>query len=152
VADIFVSYTSQDRAWAEWIGQELKKLGHVVNIQDWAVAADGIQERQKIASHVLCVISEAHLKSPYFNPEEKIARWAASSQRSNFLLLAFIEPCEVPLANYAPATILSVSQANQPARHGRQYPRPENSAGRRGFLYQSGRSGLRHGSQNLRRP
>jgi hypothetical protein len=96
VADIFVSYTSQDRAWAEWIGQELKKLGHVVNIQDWAVAADGIQERQKIASHVLCVISEAHLKSPYFNPEEKIARWAASSQRSNFLLLAFIEPCEVP--------------------------------------------------------
>jgi uncharacterized protein (DUF433 family) len=28
VADIFVSYTSSDRDWAFWIGQELLKLGH----------------------------------------------------------------------------------------------------------------------------
>jgi hypothetical protein len=28
VADIFVSYTSSDRDWAFWIGQELEKLGH----------------------------------------------------------------------------------------------------------------------------
>jgi hypothetical protein len=28
VADIFVSYTSDDRDWAFWIGQELLKLGH----------------------------------------------------------------------------------------------------------------------------
>jgi hypothetical protein len=30
VADIFVSYTSGDRDWAFWIGQELLKLGHAV--------------------------------------------------------------------------------------------------------------------------
>jgi hypothetical protein len=30
VADIFVSYTSDDRNWAFWIGQELLKLGHAV--------------------------------------------------------------------------------------------------------------------------
>ncbi len=29
VADIFVSYTSSDRDWAFWIGQELEKLGHL---------------------------------------------------------------------------------------------------------------------------
>jgi hypothetical protein len=30
VADIFVSYTSDDRDWAFWIGQELLKLGHAL--------------------------------------------------------------------------------------------------------------------------
>ena len=29
MADIFVSYTSSDRDWAFWIGQELEKLGHI---------------------------------------------------------------------------------------------------------------------------
>src|ERR1700759_21259 len=35
VADIFVSYTSKDRDWAFWIGQELEKLGHVARIDAW---------------------------------------------------------------------------------------------------------------------
>jgi hypothetical protein len=33
VADIFVSYTSDDRDWAFWIGQELLKLGHEAHLQ-----------------------------------------------------------------------------------------------------------------------
>jgi hypothetical protein len=28
VADIFISYTSSDRDWAFWIGQQLEKPGH----------------------------------------------------------------------------------------------------------------------------
>jgi hypothetical protein len=34
VADIFVSYTSSDRQWAFWIGQELLKLGHAAHLHD----------------------------------------------------------------------------------------------------------------------
>jgi hypothetical protein len=41
VADIFVSYTSSDRPWAEWIGQELDKLGHVPRLHDWEISAGG---------------------------------------------------------------------------------------------------------------
>ena len=29
VADIFVSYTSSDREWAQWIALELERFGHV---------------------------------------------------------------------------------------------------------------------------
>jgi hypothetical protein len=39
VADIFVSYTSDDRDWAFWIGQELLKLGHAARMRWDAVAS-----------------------------------------------------------------------------------------------------------------
>jgi TIR domain len=32
MADIFVSYTSSDKAWADWIGQQLEALGHTPRI------------------------------------------------------------------------------------------------------------------------
>ena len=35
MADILVSYTSSDKEWAFWIGQELEKLGHTPHIHDW---------------------------------------------------------------------------------------------------------------------
>jgi hypothetical protein len=38
VADIFVSYTSNDRNWAFWIGQELLKLGHAPRIHEWEIS------------------------------------------------------------------------------------------------------------------
>jgi hypothetical protein len=39
VADIFVSYTSKDRQWAEWIGQQLIALGYVPHIHEWEMPA-----------------------------------------------------------------------------------------------------------------
>ena len=39
VADIFISYTSNDREWAFWIGYELEALGHVPHIHEWFPAA-----------------------------------------------------------------------------------------------------------------
>ena len=41
MADIFVSYTSNDRDWAFWIGQELEKLGHAPRIHEWEISAGG---------------------------------------------------------------------------------------------------------------
>jgi len=41
VADIFVSYTSGDRDWAFWMGQELERLGHVARVHEWEVSAGG---------------------------------------------------------------------------------------------------------------
>ena len=41
MADIFVSYTSSDREWAFWIGQELDKLGHKPRIHEWEIEAGG---------------------------------------------------------------------------------------------------------------
>ena len=41
MAEIFVSYTSKDRDWAFWIGQELEKLGHVAHIDEWEISGGG---------------------------------------------------------------------------------------------------------------
>ena len=37
MADIFVSYTSSDRDWAQWIALELERLGHVAHVHEWEI-------------------------------------------------------------------------------------------------------------------
>lgn len=34
-ADSFISYTSADRTWAEWIAWTLEQAGYQVIVQDW---------------------------------------------------------------------------------------------------------------------
>jgi hypothetical protein len=34
-ADFFVSYTSTDRVWAEWIAWQLEQAGYQVIVQAW---------------------------------------------------------------------------------------------------------------------
>ena len=101
MADIFVSYTSSDREWAFWIGQQLEKLGHVAHIHEWEIDAGGnipawMQERQDNADHTLCVISNAYLSRPYSSWELQAAQWAAASEKPNFMLPLFVEDCKAP--------------------------------------------------------
>jgi TIR domain len=101
VADIFVSYTSQDREWANWIGLELEALGHVPHIDNWEVSAGGnimawMEKRHDEADHLLCIVSETYLKKPYSSLERQAGQWAAVTARPNFVLPVFIEPCEAP--------------------------------------------------------
>jgi hypothetical protein len=101
VADIFVSYTSSDRDWANWIGLELEKLSHVAHVHEWEISAGGnipawMEERHQRADHVLFVISKLYLTKDYSNWERLSAEWAAVSKRSNFGLPVFIEECETP--------------------------------------------------------
>jgi TIR domain len=101
VADIFISYTSQDRPWADWVGRELEALGHVAHIDAWEISAGGnimewMEKRHHEADHVLCIFSETYLKKPYSSLERQGGLWAAVTARPNFVLPVFIEPCEAP--------------------------------------------------------
>jgi hypothetical protein len=101
VAGIFVSYTSSDRDWAFWIGQQLERFGHVPHIHEWEIDAGGnipawMQERQDKADHTLCIISNAYLSRPYSSWELQAAQWAAASDRPNFMLPVLVEDCKVP--------------------------------------------------------
>jgi hypothetical protein len=101
VADVFVSYTSSDREWAFWIGQQLEKLGHVAHIHEWEIDAGGniaawMQERHDKADHTLCVVSKAYLSQPYSSWELQAAQWAAARERPNFVLPVFVEDCKAP--------------------------------------------------------
>src|SRR5215510_9192030 len=100
VANIFVSYTSSNRDWAFWIGHELIALGHAPHIHEWEIGAGGdimkwMEERLDAADHVLCVVSEKYLKAPYSSWERRSAQWAATD-RPNFALRVFVEPCKAP--------------------------------------------------------
>ena len=76
MADIFVSYTSSDRDWAFWIGQELEKLGHIPRIHEWEISAGGdipawMEERLQKADHVL-------LRRQRRLPDQKLFRLGAT--------------------------------------------------------------------------
>jgi tetratricopeptide (TPR) repeat protein len=99
VADIFVSYTSNDREWAFWIGRELEALGHVPRIHDWEISGGDdimawMEERHQAADRILCVISAAYLSKPYSSWERRAAQWAAAADRPSFALPVFVEHCE----------------------------------------------------------
>jgi tetratricopeptide (TPR) repeat protein len=101
VADIFVSYTSNDRDWAFWIGQELETLGHTPHIHDWEISAGGdiagwMEERHDKADNVLLVVSEVYLTKSYSKWERLAAQWAAANERPNFALPVLIEDCKLP--------------------------------------------------------
>jgi tetratricopeptide (TPR) repeat protein len=101
VADIFVSFTSNDREWAFWIGHELEALGHVPHVHDWEIkGSDDIygwmEHRHDAADHVLCVISDDYLKAPYSTLERHAALWQATKKRPGFVLLVAVKPCALP--------------------------------------------------------
>jgi hypothetical protein len=103
VADIFVSYTSSDREWAFWIGQELTRLSHQPRIHEWEIQAGGdipawMEQRLQQAHRVLCVVSAEYLTKDYSGWERRSAQWAAASKRPNFMLPVFVEDCEAPVA------------------------------------------------------
>jgi tetratricopeptide (TPR) repeat protein len=102
VADIFVSYTSNDKDWAFWIGHELEALGHNPRIHEWELSGGAnimawMEAQTDTAAHVLCVVSEKYLQAPYSSLERGAAQWAAVIRRPNFALPVFVEQCEAPI-------------------------------------------------------
>jgi hypothetical protein len=73
-ADVFVSYTSADRAWAEWIAWQLEAEGYMVVVQAWDVAAGrdwlhALQHATSTAQRVVVVLSAAYLQSVHGEAE-----------------------------------------------------------------------------------
>jgi len=76
-ADFFISYTSADRAWAEWIAWQLEAEGYKVVVQAWDFTAgrDWVHEMQEATSHadrVVAVLSSAYLASAHGEAEWRV--------------------------------------------------------------------------------
>lgn len=76
--DFFISYTSADRQWAEWIAWHLEDAGYTTVIQAWDFHAGGnfILEMHRAAmetGRTIAVLSEKYQQSIYTQPE-----WAAA--------------------------------------------------------------------------
>jgi tetratricopeptide (TPR) repeat protein len=125
VAEIFVSYTSDDKGWADWIGLELEKLGHEARLFDWEVSGGGnvakwMVDRHDEADHVLCVVSPSYLdKTKRYSEWERLgAMLAAVNGRENFVLPVFVESCEAPtlLATTKRCDLYGLREADARAR------------------------------------
>ena len=73
-ADFFVSYTSTDRAWAEWIAWQLEADGYQVVFQGWDFMAGsdwahGMQRATTTADRLVVVLSAAYLQSGHGEAE-----------------------------------------------------------------------------------
>jgi tetratricopeptide (TPR) repeat protein len=102
MADFFISYTSNDRYWAHWIGKELTALGHVAHVHEWEIEGGGdiygwMEKRLDAADHVLCVISDEYLKAPYSTLERNAALWKAADRRPGFVLFVAVKPARLPV-------------------------------------------------------
>jgi tetratricopeptide (TPR) repeat protein len=76
--DYFISYTSADRAWAEWIAWQLKQEGSSVVVQAWDMVAgrDFVHEMHKAttkARRTIAVLSPAYLTSQFGEAEWRVA-------------------------------------------------------------------------------
>lgn len=101
MADIFVSYTSSDRAEAHWIAKELQALGHTPHVHEWEIGGGediyGWMETRIDAAHrMLCVVSEDYLKAPYSTLERRAGLWHAAGEQPGFVLLVVVKPCRLP--------------------------------------------------------
>jgi hypothetical protein len=85
VKDFFISYTSADRAWAEWIAWQLEDCGYSVIIQAWDFrpGSDFIAEMNRAtreAQRTIAALSEKYFQSLYAQAE-----WSAAFQKGKLL-------------------------------------------------------------------
>ena len=100
MTDFFVSYTSADKVWAEWIAYVLEEDGWSVIIQAWDFrpGSNFVVEMQRAATQAgrtIAVLSPDYLKSPFGSPE-----WAAAFAQDpqgfqNKLLPIVVRRCEI---------------------------------------------------------
>ena len=98
--DFFISYTSADRAWAEWIAWQLEEAGGTVVIQAWDFRpgsnfVQGMQEAAKGTERTIAVLSPDYLTSLFTQPEWQAAFTQDPTGEKKTLLPIRVRECEL---------------------------------------------------------
>ena len=98
--DFFISYTSADRSWAEWIAWQLEQENYTTIIQAWDIQPGSnfvleMDTAAKTAERTIAVLSPDYFTS-HFTPSE----WAAAFRRDpkgehRFLVPVRVRECDV---------------------------------------------------------
>jgi hypothetical protein len=118
--DFFVSYTSNDRAWAEWVAWQLEQAGYRVIIQAWDFEpgdnfVDRVRDALEQADRTLALVSAAYLASPYCT-NEWTGAFLHDPDGRNRLLQVRIEDCEMSRLLRAQVYVDLVGLPTRPAR------------------------------------
>lgn len=121
--DFFISYSSVDRYWAEWIAWQLeteKHLSTILQAWDFRPSLNYIQEMQEattIAKRTIVVLSPDYLKELYKHPEWTAALAQNLEGKKGTLLPVRVRECELTglLAPIIPIDL--VGQSDESAAH-----------------------------------
>ncbi|MFJ8081234.1 toll/interleukin-1 receptor domain-containing protein [Streptomyces sp. NPDC096205] len=101
VRDFFISYTGEDRKWAEWAAWQIEEAGHTTVLQAWDFEAGShfvteMHRATRIAERTIVILSNAYLNSSYGEAEWQEA-WRADPLGDQRKLLVFrVEDCPRP--------------------------------------------------------
>ncbi len=136
--DFFISYTSVDRAWAEWIAWALEAAGYSTLIQAWDFRpgtnfVQSMDEAAKQARRTLAVLSLDYFTSLYTQPEWQAAFGQDPTSGQAKLLPVRVRECDpegllgqivyIDLVGLTPGEAKAVLLAGVPA--GRAKPQTE---------------------------
>ena len=101
MATIFISYTSVDKAWADWIGWVLEhEGGHTVRKHDWEIEAGVImkwmEEAHDASTCLLAVTSPTYLSKAYSTMERYGAMHTDPIGEKGFFRIALVEKTDLP--------------------------------------------------------
>ena len=98
--DFFISYTSKDSTWAEWIALQLEDAGYHTIIQAWDIRPGSnfvfeMNEASKHAERTLLVLSSTYLTSDYAFSEWGVAFRRDPVGKRKQIVPVRIEECDV---------------------------------------------------------
>ena len=121
--DFFVSYTSADRNWAEWISWQLEAAGYRVLVQAWDFVpgsnwVSGMHEGIRRGGHLIAILSPAYIDS-VFGTAEWQAFWASDPTGAKRLVIPFrVADCVRPglLSNIVTVDLFDVAERDAAIR------------------------------------
>lgn len=99
--DFLISYTADNRTWAEWIAVQLEQVGYTTKLQSWdfAVGTDFVHEMQEAvntAARTIAVLSPAYFASKFGEAEWRAVFVRDPSGELGLLVPVRVQPCEPP--------------------------------------------------------
>ena len=97
--DFFISYTSTDRPWAEWIAWQLEEVGYQVMIQAWDFVpgshwVNQMHQAVQQSARTLAVLSDEYANSAFAKAEWQEAFRSDPEGVARKLVAVRVAPCE----------------------------------------------------------
>ena len=96
---VFVSYTQNDKQWAEWIAWQVEEAGFEAIIQAWDFSTGNwvatMEKAMKEASRTIAVLSEHYLKAAFTQSEWQDAFKADPTGKDDRLIPVIVSKIEL---------------------------------------------------------
>lgn len=96
---LFISVAGADRAWARWIGQELRRAGYTVELDEWSWQAgssvlEKMEQAISAADRMIIIMSPAYFSRSTYGREEREAALQRAHEVDGFCVPVIVEACD----------------------------------------------------------